>query len=194
MVQRARERQGQKITEQTARYMSWQFYKKHKKSPTYECCTDICRAFFCVLGKMTWHISVWLDIYRYGWTYELTTTIYILLSVFPTYIEPFPVKLNLWLLTWTGYRHISRKMVAHISAMARYMSCHFSWKKQNGSAYECQPRHMSNHPLKNTQKWQMVAYMSWLALICAANLLFCQILYTIALASVYCTTLLALYL
>ncbi len=27
------------------------------------------------------------------------------LHMFPTYIEPFPVKLNLWLLTWTGYRH-----------------------------------------------------------------------------------------
>ena len=58
----------------TSRYMSCQFYNKHKKSQTYECCPDICLVCTDIcryntnkndtLGKMTGHISVWLDIYR----------------------------------------------------------------------------------------------------------------------------------
>ena len=72
-----------------------------------------------------------------------------------TCITAFPVKLKFWLCKWMIDRYMSTNFAPHMNDMARYMGCHFSAKKVNGSANACQPRLMSNHLIKKA-KWQLL--------------------------------------
>ena len=126
---------------------------------------DICRACHLYIGPNWFFWWKWQVIYRDGWIYIVPGRH---ISWQPRYISWFSLNACMPDI-YHGFSCQIEFMAAHMSwcriwvfkfgsshkRMARYMSCHFTKKNQNGSAYACQPDMWATIWGKN-QKWQLI--------------------------------------